>query len=106
MLSQLMRALLIPIFASHHQIARDRSAPQVYSISYGGPEALNPPSSMNIFNTELCKLGLQGKTFFVASGDDGVAGSQARGSASSFYTISFLTRRPLRLWYFLLRSVV
>eukprot|EP01128_Nolandella_sp_AFSM9_P004292 TRINITY_DN18_c0_g1_i1.p1 TRINITY_DN18_c0_g1~~TRINITY_DN18_c0_g1_i1.p1 ORF type:complete len:585 (-),score=171.21 TRINITY_DN18_c0_g1_i1:111-1865(-) len=64
------------------EVAKDPSPPQVYSISYGGPESLNPHSSMTGFNNELCKLGLRGITMFVASGDDGVAGSQARGNPS------------------------
>lgn len=34
------------------------------------------------FNTEMCKMGLRGLTVFVSSGDDGVAGFEARGSPS------------------------
>lgn len=62
------------------EIAADPEAPQIYSISYGGPEHLQSRTAMKRFNTELCKMGLRGMTVFVASGDDGVAGYEARGN--------------------------
>jgi len=38
---------------------------------------------MDQFSTEVCKLGLRGITVFVASGDDGVAGYEARDNPSA-----------------------
>jgi len=69
------------------EVAKDPAPPQVYSISYGGPEHLQDVPVMNQFNIEVCKMGLRGFTLFVASGDDGVAGYEARGnpSACGFY---------------------
>jgi tripeptidyl-peptidase-1 len=64
------------------QVAADPTPPLVHSISYGGPESLQDASSMQTFNSELCKAGLRGLTIFVASGDDGVAGYQARDDPS------------------------
>jgi tripeptidyl-peptidase-1 len=63
-------------------VAADPTPPLVHSISYGGPEGLQDASAMTTFNDELCKMGLRGLTLFVASGDDGVAGYQARGDPS------------------------
>lgn len=63
-------------------MAKDKNPPQVYSISYGGPEHLQNQGDMTQFSNELCKLGLRGLTLFVASGDDGVAGYEARSDPS------------------------
>merc|ERR1711907_543394 len=53
------------------------------------------PSVMNTFNTEAMKLGAQGVTVFVSSGDDGVANFQARGDAANCgYTPSFPASSP------------
>jgi tripeptidyl-peptidase-1 len=60
------------------QIAKTTTPPQVFSISYGGPEHLQNQADMQTFSTEVCKAGLRGLTIFVASGDDGVAGYEAR----------------------------
>lgn len=47
------------------------------------------------FNTEAMKLGAQGVSIFVSSGDDGVANFQARGQASKCaYTPSFPASSP------------
>jgi len=62
------------------QVSKVKTAPQVFSISYGGPEHLQDQNSMSQFSTEVCKLGLRGMTVFVASGDDGVAGYEARNN--------------------------
>jgi len=64
------------------QVSKVKTAPQVFSISYGGPEHLQDQSSMSQFSSEVCKLGLRGMTVFVASGDDGVAGYEARNDKS------------------------
>jgi tripeptidyl-peptidase-1 len=48
--------------------------PNVISISYGGAEADLPISYQRRQCAEIAKLGLQGTTVFVSSGDSGVAG--------------------------------
>ena len=55
--------------------------PNVISISYGGPETQVSISQFETFDTEAIKLGLQGTTIVVSSGDDGVAGYEARTSS-------------------------
>jgi tripeptidyl-peptidase-1 len=64
-------------------IAQNPNPPQVYSISYGGPEHLQDPNVMTQFSTEVCKMGLRGFTVFASSGDDGVAGYEARGNPAA-----------------------
>lgn len=64
------------------EVAKDPSPPQVFSISYGGPEHLQDVNDVIRFNTESCKMGLRGLTLFASSGDDGVAGSEARSDPS------------------------
>jgi tripeptidyl-peptidase-1 len=77
------------------QVAAAENPPLVNSISYGGPESLMSPSVMNTFNTEAMKLGVQGVSIFVSSGDDGVAGNGARGNASACgYEPSFPATSP------------
>lgn len=63
-------------------VAKASSVPQVFSISYGGPEHLQDQNDMTLFSNEVCKMGLRGMTIFVASGDDGVAGYEARNDPS------------------------
>jgi tripeptidyl-peptidase-1 len=63
-------------------VAKTTTPPQVFSISYGGPEHLQNQADMTQFSTEVCKLGVRGLTIFVASGDDGVAGYEARDDPS------------------------
>jgi tripeptidyl-peptidase-1 len=63
-------------------VAKTQTPPQVFSISYGGPEHLQNQPDMTQFSTEVCKAGLRGITIFVASGDDGVAGYEARSDPS------------------------
>merc|ERR1712176_1454911 len=59
-------------------------------ISYGSIEPEVASSVATTFNTEAMKLGAQGVTIFVSSGDDGVANFQARGDAATCaYTPSF-----------------
>ena len=55
--------------------------PLVNSISYGSYEFEEPLSSANAFNVEAMKLGVQGVSIFVSSGDDGVANYVARESS-------------------------
>lgn len=77
------------------QVAAATNPPLVNSISYGSLEPEMSPTVMNTFNTEAMKLGAQGVTIFVSSGDDGVANFQARGDASKCaYTPSFPATSP------------
>lgn len=63
-------------------VSKTTDPAQVFSISYGGPEHLQNQADMQQFSTESCKMGLRGMTIFVASGDDGVAGYEARQDPS------------------------
>ena len=63
-------------------VANDANPPLVHSISYGAPETDEPSAQAMNFDKEVAKMGLRGLTVFVASGDDGVAGSSARGDKS------------------------
>jgi len=54
--------------------------PLVNSISYGSIEDQTPASTAKAFDTAAMKLGIQGVSVFVSSGDDGVANFQARSS--------------------------
>jgi len=56
--------------------------PLVHSISYGGIESEEDPTSANRFSTAAQQLGAQGVTIMVASGDDGVANYEARSDPS------------------------
>jgi len=77
------------------QVAATENPPLVNSISYGGPEPLMAASVLDTFNTEAMKLGVQGVSIFVSSGDDGVAGNEARGNISACgYTPSFPATSP------------
>jgi hypothetical protein len=50
----------------------------VHSISYGEPEEQTDPAQDTRFDMEVAKMGVRGLTIIIASGDDGVAGSNAR----------------------------
>lgn len=54
----------------------------VISISYGGQEADLPPSYQRRQCNEFMKLGMQGVSVILASGDSGVAGPAGDGSAN------------------------
>ena len=54
-------------------MSNDPNPPQVHSISYGSYESYVSSSAYDTFNTEAQKLGVQGVTIFVSSGDDGVS---------------------------------
>lgn len=57
------------------------TARQVISISYGGQEADLPEAYQTRQCAEFMKLGMQGISILVASGDSGVAGPAGDGSA-------------------------
>merc|ERR1711988_640659 len=76
-------------------VAGTANPPLVHSISYGSIEPEVSSSVADTFNNEAMKLGAQGVTIFVSSGDDGVANFQARGdSANCGYTPSFPATSP------------
>lgn len=62
-------------------LSNGTQSPNVISISYGGPESSVSISQFQVFDTEAIKLGLQGTTIVVSSGDDGVGGNEARASS-------------------------
>jgi len=59
------------------------SPPLVHSMSYGSIESEEVQSDMQSFNTAAMKLGTQGLSILIASGDDGVANFNARGDPSA-----------------------
>jgi len=65
-------------------VSADNDPPKVHSISYGSIEEALSKELMETFNTEVMKLGLQGVTVFVSSGDDGVANFWARSYGSRY----------------------
>lgn len=62
------------------EVAAADEPPLVHSISYGAIETSIPQSIGDAFSTEAMKLGVQGVTILVSSGDDGVANFQARSN--------------------------
>jgi subtilase family serine protease len=67
----------------------------VHSISYGGIETEIPQAIGDSFNLEASKLGLQGVSILVSSGDDGVANFQARSNPKKCgYTPSLPASSP------------
>lgn len=76
-------------------VAASPSPPLVNSISYGAVEPELPTIVANAFNTEAMKLGVQGVSIFVSSGDDGVANFQARSNPRKCgYNPSFPASSP------------
>lgn len=76
-------------------VADMATPPLVNSISYGAIEPSLPKFIVDAFNTEAQKLGVQGVTIVVSSGDDGVANFQARGDPSKCgYNPSFPASSP------------
>jgi tripeptidyl-peptidase-1 len=61
-------------------VSKDPHPPWVHSISYGEPEPDTGRQQDDSFDKALQKIALRGVSVLVASGDDGVAGSQARGT--------------------------
>jgi tripeptidyl-peptidase-1 len=62
--------------------------PLVHSISYGAYETDEAVSTMSAFSTEAMKLGLQGVSILVSSGDDGAVNYKVRNSTAycGYYT--------------------
>jgi tripeptidyl-peptidase-1 len=65
-----------PFLAWAEAVADSSSPPLVHSISYGSLENEMDPNTLDAFDTEVQKLGLQGVSVFVSSGDDGVSNFQ------------------------------
>jgi tripeptidyl-peptidase-1 len=61
-------------------VSADPTPPWVHSISYGEPEKYTQRTQDDSFDQALQKIALRGVSVLVSSGDDGVAGSQARGN--------------------------
>jgi tripeptidyl-peptidase-1 len=78
------------------QVANMTHPPLVHSVSYGGPEAFTSHKLVRAFNLEAQKLGLQGVSIIVASGDDGVSGPMARedGTNACGYSPLFPASSP------------
>lgn len=70
--------------------------PDLFTISYGSYEIAFDPEYLEAFKNEAIKLGLAGTTLLAASGDDGVAGFQARsgGGVPCGYYASFPASCP------------
>jgi len=64
-------------------VASTSNPPLVHSVSYGDVEQQDDPTELNRFNTEVMKLGAQGVSVIIASGDDGVANFPARSNPSA-----------------------
>lgn len=76
-------------------VSATEKPPLVNSISYGAIEPEIPALTANQFNTEAQKLGVQGVSILVSSGDDGVANFQARKNAKKCgYNPSFPASSP------------
>jgi tripeptidyl-peptidase I len=76
-------------------VADTTNPPLVHSISYGSIETSLPAFFANSFNTEAMKLGVQGVSVLVSSGDDGVANFQARTNPKKCgYNPSFPASSP------------
>jgi len=76
-------------------VSADPNPPLVHSISYGSTESALPKAMCTQFSTEAQKLGVQGVSIMVSSGDDGVAGSGARSNPRNCgYSPSFPATCP------------
>jgi subtilase family serine protease len=64
----------------------------VHSISYGEDETQTDPAQDQRFDAEVAKMGARGLTIVVSSGDDGVAGDNARNGKSFCGTSLLLSR--------------
>jgi tripeptidyl-peptidase-1 len=56
------------------ELSKTEDIADVHSISYANSENEMSPFEIQIFNYEVCKLGLRGKTVIVSSGDYGAPG--------------------------------
>lgn len=76
-------------------VASTENPPLVHSMSYGAIETELPASAAKAFNTEAKKLGVQGVSILISSGDDGVANFGARTNPKQCaYNPSFPASSP------------
>ena len=66
------------------QMANSTDPPLVMSMSYAWYEAVYTSEQLTLWNTEACKLGIQGVTILAAAGDAGVAGPLGGFEGPSF----------------------
>jgi tripeptidyl-peptidase-1 len=84
-----------PYLTFAQAVAQESNPAKVYSISYGSIESDVSSSIKTSFDTAAKKLGTMGTSVFVSSGDDGVAGFQARGNTGACgYNPSFPATSP------------
>ena len=62
------------------QVSSTKDGPLVHSVSYGQLEEETDAQSKDTFSTTVKKLGVQGISVLVSSGDDGVANSKGKYS--------------------------
>jgi tripeptidyl-peptidase I len=78
-----------------YSVSSESNPPLVNSLSYGSYESQLDKSIENSFNTEAMKLGVQGVSIIVSTGDDGAANYFARNDASNCgYNPSFPSTSP------------
>lgn len=84
------------VFGWITDVADSASPADVYSISYGSPEAGIVASYRDLFNTEALKLGAMGVTIAVSSGDDGAPGDAASSNTTLYcgYSADFPATSP------------
>jgi tripeptidyl-peptidase-1 len=75
-------------------VSNSADPPLVNSISYGSDEIQYTDSKMTAFNNEAMKLGAQGVTIFVSSGDDGVSNVNCACDKNNGYVPSFPATSP------------
>lgn len=66
----------------------------VGSLSWGSIESETADDVLEAFDTEVVKASLSGSTFFVSSGDDGVANAAATSAADCAYVPSYPATSP------------
>lgn len=72
-----------PFIAWMEEVLADKNPVTVHSVSYDEPEYHVPATLKEFFSTSVQKLGLMGTTVVVSSGDDGVAGAEARANKTA-----------------------
>lgn len=71
-----------PFIAWIESVMSDPNPITVHSISYDEAEYHVPSTLLELFSVTAQKLGLMGTSIIVSSGDDGIAGAEARENAS------------------------
>ncbi len=76
------------------RLASMPNPPKLFSISYGSMEPHLSPYTLTTFSIEAMKLGIQGVTILVASGDDGAIGFVTTNTAACKCSPSFPASNP------------